>query len=65
MESNVDAKPSKGMRILASLGNKDNHTKVKMLIDSGTSMSLLIKSMYKRLNIEARPLIQPCSVKFK
>ena len=39
MESNPDAKPSKGMYILASLGNKENHTKVKMLIDSGASMS--------------------------
>ena len=62
MKANKFAKPHKGMYILARLGNDETSWRVKMLIDSGASMSLLDKRIFDHISSETRPKLHPSTL---
>ena len=50
------------MYILARLGNNETRWRVKVLIDSGASMSLLDKKIFDSISSETRPKLHPCTL---
>jgi predicted aspartyl protease len=62
---NLNADPSKGLYILASFQNKTVSVPIKVLIDSGSSMSLLDKSVFNNIPENMRPVMKETEKQIK
>ena len=64
-QMNENADPSKGIYISASYQNKTTVIPIKVLIDSGSTMSLLDKSVYDRIPAEMKPVLKETEKQIK
>ena len=62
---NPVANPGMGMYIRAKLGTETFNLQVKMLVDSGATMSLLNEKILSELPIEARPVLEKSNSQIK
>ena len=62
---NNKAAPHKGMYILTNFGTKTKSMPIEILIDCGSTMSLLDKTLYDQLPADFKPMLRPSEHKLK